>query len=231
MAVPPRLGQHLWNAEPLVSVPVVAAIPTIGMSRHLRPLVEGLVEDPGVDEVLLIRNEDVVLDVPHHAKVVEVYIGEKSISVWWNWAIRYCAVDAARLALLNDDIWFTSPWAVSDAVRLFDVHPDMAVCGFNYEEAATGVRWCKGSYRDHGVSGAAFMVDSARCPLVDEQFRWWGTEDDLFMQVANQDDRMGVAMELTFGHDASTTAAVTEWTYTAREEDRQRFVAKYGSAW
>lgn len=210
----------------------IAAIPTIGMTKYLRPLVEMLIADPGVDEVLLIKNEPVPLDVPHEAKVVEInLVGTQNISVWWNWAIRYAAVDSARLAILNDDIWFHSPWAVSDCAHLFDLHPDLVVCGFNYEEWAPGLRYCTGAYRDHGVGGAAFMVDSARCPMIDEQFRWWGGDDDLFRQVDAAGHLLAVAMELTYGHDEQGTALTTEWTYTAREADRARFEAKYGSAW
>ena len=209
----------------------IAAIPTIGMSPHLRPLVEMLVNDPHIDEVLLIKNEQVPLDVPHEAKIVEVFIPEHNISVWWNWAIRYAAVDNARLALLNDDIWFDSPWAVSDAAHLFDIHPNLVVCGFNYGDWAAGVRYVTGSYRDHGIGGSAFMVDSARCPLVDEQFVWWGGDDDLFRKVSEQGSDLAVALELTYNHEPETTAARSAWTYTAREADRQRFVEKYGSAW
>lgn len=222
------------NGCRVVRKPIIAAIPTIGRSPLLKPLVAALLEDGGVDEVLLICNEpEALLDIPGSPRIVRVNLQERSISKWWNWAIRYASVDGSLLALLNDDIAFTVPWAVSRAAGLFDDNHDIVVLGFNYGLPGSGIRYVEGSYRHYGVGGFAFMVDTQRCPLVDEQFQWWGTDDDLFMTVVQQGGKLALAMELTVEHVAETTAITEQWTYEARALDRERFVKKWGvgAAW
>lgn len=210
---------------------VIAAIPTCGKSEYLSQLVSDLVIDSGVDEVLILATNGVQhLDVPHSSKIARVDCPEQNISSWWNRAIRYAQTESSptALALLNDDIRFPLSNSVSQAAAVLWAHPELVVLGFNYGHIGKGIRYCTGSYRNHGIGGFAFMVDAHRCPAADEQFVWWGSEDSILQDVELQGDKMAIALSLPVEHTAETTAATMSWTHEARAQDRDRFAAKYG---
>lgn len=209
--------------------PIIVAIPTNGESPLLRPLVEKVLDDSQVEDLLIItQSYHLELDLPEDPRIIKAMLPERNISTWSNWAVRYAAVDNGFLALLNDDIEFDDPYPISQAAQVFVQHPKVVAVGFNYEDVRPGIRYCTGSYRNNGIGGFAFMVDSSRCPLVDEQFQWWYSEDDLFNQIAANGDRMAIAMEVAVHHVAETTASKHAWTYEARALDRLRYIAKYG---
>jgi fructose-specific phosphotransferase system component IIB len=214
------------------------AIPTIGEAPGLGTLVRQLLDDD-VDEILLLVNRPGINlpDVVPSHRIIIMETEGPGIYPGWNTAIRYAAISRAKLAILNDDIKLRHERSISLAASIMlDYEPqDLVVLGFNYGIYRNDpeVSYVNGSYRNGGVGGFAFMVDSTRCPMVDEQFEWWGGDDDLFIQVEKAGHKLGIANTLTVDHLSETTARNHLWTYEARLRDRDRFVAKYGrtAAW
>lgn len=205
-----------------------AAIPTIGQSEHLPALVAGLL-DEGVDWVWLLVNRPEA-DVPgfDSDRVARVDLFGQTIYQGWNWAIRNTL---GPLAILNDDIAL-GPGALGAVAAALASDDQLGAVGFDYEQLPLlRLRYTTGTYRHHGISGCAFMVDAARCPLVDEQFEWWGGDDDLMYTIAEQGGRMGVLEGAHVLHWSGTTARNHPWINDAVVRDRERMLAKWGEAW
>lgn len=217
--------------------PLYVAIPTIGESHLLKPLVDDLLADSAIDHILLLINQpDVELDdMPASDRLYIALTDGPSIYPGWNTAIRSGALVNAWLAILNDDIAFMARNTVSQTAQLLCDYPQYVVMGFDYTNTRPAdplePRRVHGSYRMGGIGGFAFMVDTSRCPEVDEQFEWWGGDDDLFFQVEDGGGRLGIATGLTVSHVAETTASKHAWTFDARDRDRERLRAKWGKTW
>lgn len=207
---------------------VTAAIATIGESEYLGPLVAHLFAE-GVERVwLLVNRADA--DVPrfYDPRLMRINCFGQTIYQEWNWAIGNTS---GPLAILNDDIeLLPGALAAVEAALVADV--ELVAVGFDYEQLpGPRLRYTTGTYRLNGISGCAFMVDADRCPLVDEQFEWWGGDDDLMLAIEAEGGRMGVLEGAHVLHYSGTTARNHPWIHDAVERDKARMLAKWGTSW
>lgn len=204
-----------------------AAIATIGESDHLPALVERLLAD-GAAPVWLLVNRDGVELPAFDERVGRVDLVGRTIYQVWNHAIAHAS---GPLAILNDDIELGAG-ALAAAVEVLQEY-ELTAVGFDYEclPGPLRLRPTTGTYRLHGISGCAFVVDSDRCPLVDEQFEWWGGDDDLMMTIEKEGGRMGVLEGAHVLHWSGTTARNHEWIPEAIGRDQARMLAKWGTSW
>lgn len=212
---------------------MIVAIPTIGKSSLLRPLLEDLMSDPAVAEVILYVNQpDVHLDIPPFSKIYTKQVPERSIYHSWNKAISYAAYQGDYLAILNDDIRFTCHHPMTYATEIMDEHQEVTVLGFNYTgNAGRHLYYTHGSYRHGGIGGFAFCVSPAHTDLVDTGFEWWGGDDDLFFSAEKNygAQACAIAGNLTVEHPLPETSAVTqEWTNEAKGRDMKYLAEKWG---
>lgn len=214
---------------------IFACVPTIGASPLLHPLVETLLDD-GVDKIILTVNKpNVSLGIypSDRVDVLETHGMGKSIYVGWRLGIDMAAQVGAHLAILNDDIAFDDPNAVSKASALLTANPKVVILGFNYGPRGSGLRYCRGSYRHGGIGGAAFMVDAARVVEPDPVFEHWGGDDSMFLETEKKGGKLAIANALTFRHIGEQTARGEPWVADAIGRDWHRFEDRYGkgSAW
>lgn len=213
-------------------VKVLAVIPTIGESPLLPDLLHLLGEEK-VDVLLLINRDGVVFTTPATTNVL--WLPGLSIYREWNLGVgiaQRAGYDVA--AILNDDIEL-APGALRRAAGLL-VDSSMVAAGLDYFDGAAdrqpALRQVRGTYRHGGVGGFAFLVKPEFYLGVDEQFEWWGGDDDLMFQYEAQGHTVGIADGCPVTHVSETTARRHLWTYEARARDRERFEAKYpGRAW
>lgn len=207
---------------------MIVAIPTIGMAPQLPALVDRVYADGADHVVLMINRPEAVMGT------LDVRAGRVSLPGWsiyaeWNWAITNY-VDAT-VVLLNDDVEL-APGALGAVVAALASEADLVAVGFDYQHLpAVQLRYCRGTYREHGIGGFAFAVKAARCPLVDEQFEWWGGDDDLMYSIERAGGLCAVLEGAHVTHVAETTAIHFPWTHEARARDRARFLAKWGTSW
>lgn len=203
---------------------VTAVIATIGESEHLAPLVEQLLAE-GAEVQLLVNRADAKVPSFADERVQRIDLFGQTIYQVWNWAIRETR---GPLAILNDDVRLDAGAlpAVLDAMAADE---NLVAVGFDYEQLpARRLRYCTGTYSQHGISGCAFVVDADRCPLVDEQFEWWGGDDDLMVSIEAAGGSMAVLEGAHVEHWSGTTSRHHDWIHDAVLRDRERMLAKFG---
>lgn len=217
-----------------------AMIPTLGESEHLEGMLDSLLEDPSLDEVWLYLN-DIERQWPVHffergRRLVLVDADRWPIHRMWNHAIERarCAPQGAELAILNDDLTLSENmvWRVVGAMR---GDPDVWIASPDYRAGALDtkgatLRDVHGVWWRGGIAGFAFVVRADRVPNVDEQFEWWGGDQDLVLSIERAGGRAAIVQGVSVVHHSSTTANRHEWTQHAAARDRERIVAKWGES-
>lgn len=164
----------------------------------------------------------------------------RSIYEMWNGGLVTCDARAKaegitkwNVAILNDDIHVPDLFlsGLSHALRAHDdlwlVYPDP---GLNHQhETPTGeVRRTHGTSRTGGMTGWAFMVKGEKIVeagiKIDEEFEWWGGDDDLAHKIERAGGAQGAVLGLGLDHDNEGTAALPQhaWTHAAKARDVQR---------
>lgn len=201
--------------------PVVVAIPTIGYSPLLIPLVNELERDRAVDRILLTVNlEEYVEPVQDFFRfgaptieVIETWPLGKSLYHGWNTAIELARKEDAWLAVLNDDIRLLSPGAISHISVLLADNPSYAIVGPNWQEppestspGAHPLRQVHGTYRHHGVGGFAWVCDPHKVTLVPDDFVWWYGDDHIILSAERDGHLVGIASHVHVEHEHALTA-------------------------
>lgn len=149
------------------------------------------------------------------------------ISRWWNAGIDYIrALTLAEryeiLALSSDCVG--NPGSVQH-LRDYLRSNDLVMAGPNYHTEYPQVYTAadKRTLYDR-VPGACWMLAGESGLRLDEQFRWWYSDDDLEMQ-ARQIGSVGVVPYTGFkpGPDSGLSDTAAKWA----AEDRQRFIDKW----
>lgn len=193
-------------------------IPTLGRSPVLATLLATLEADDAVEEIMVGDNG---ADQAPAAggKVAVLDLRTVPFYAMWNQAITAAARRTdTRLAILNDDIALPLG-AVGRLAVALDEHDLTVVCPDYHRTGGTGVELVTGTYRQGGICGFAFLVDAARCPLIDTRFRLWFGDDDLMWKVAKAGGRMGILRGVPVDHLHSQTVATVPWAADAWAED------------
>ena len=222
----------------MVTPQMNVCIPTIGLPQAtLKVLLMMLEEEAVVGDITLYVNEPdavprVVPVLKHSTKAQMLSAKPRTLYPAWNRAIQNAKDQGVEyLAILNDDITFKVWDPMTQAVSILNAHPEIAVLGFNpWSALGKSFTYCRGSYRHRGVPGYAFVVRASVCPLVDEQFQWWGGDDDLFFQIEKAGHRLARA-DIEVDHISETSAVQRDWTAAAKESDRQLMERKWNDPW
>ena len=223
----------------------VVVIPSIGCSDKLAAVVRAALSSHA-QEVVVIENqagdrhvptaEDRLRDAELKDRVTYVRSPEIGLYAAWNAGLDVAKAgeDGPSVAVvLNDDIIIT-PWAIDALIEALDAHRTVAVVGADYEHhrlASPQLRYVSGTYRAHGVPGFAFACRADVC-RVDEQFEWWGGDDDLVFSARQAGWRCAVLMGAHVDHPVpETSAARFPELGAAKDRDRERLKAKWGETW
>lgn len=211
-----------------------AFIPTIGRSTLLPALVERLhasdveavhvaANRPDADPSWLTAGADL------HSFVLGLGLYEV-----WNLGIAWGAeAGFDLLCVLNDDIDL-HPGAVAILAGLVEARPDVWLAGFDHLCFAgpAQLHEVTGTYRDGGIGGFAFTVRPQLVPFVDTSFEWWGGDDDLVFATRQAGGVCALALGAHVGHpQPETSAQHYPELLAAKDRDRDRLVAKWGTSW
>lgn len=155
----------------------------------------------------------------------------------WNHAWKTAAEEGFFcVALLNDDISLDGK-SLSEAVRVLQINPQAGIVGLNYRRSvAYGTKvgpskTVRGSYRNGGIGGHAFLVRASTwgvVPPIDERYALWYGDDELFDNM----NRHGFSLEIATGapvdHATSTTSVKYPELLARTSEDEKLFRSKWG---
>jgi GT2 family glycosyltransferase len=225
------------------------AIPTLGESELLGPLVRDLIDQGGYDSLIVMDNrppgEANIALVPdpclNNGLAFEMRYPEMSLHQMWNWAWRQCMSKSctANLVLLNDDIRIP-PEFVTRLVAALRSNDDVWCAYPNYrrvladdDPADTTLTPTRDTYRRGGLWGCAFALRAELLnnplPPIDDQFVIWCGDDDLVKQIDLAGKRVCRVNGLALEHEMSTTVMRRPHLYEIGWQDIERFKAKYGS--
>jgi len=224
------------------------AIPTLGESALLGPLISDLVDQGGYDSLIVMDNrpsrEEHITPVldrgAHEARLIEMHCPEMSFHQMWNWAWRQCCDqdDIGNLILLNDDIRIPSGFvtrlvaALRSADDVWCVYPNYTRALVDDAPGDSTLTPTTGTFRRGGLWGCAFAVRAELLdnPLrpIDDQFVIWCGDDDLVKQIELAGKKVCRANGLALEHEMSTTMSKRPQLYEIGWRDIERFKAKYG---
>lgn len=221
------------------------AIPTISAFKTLKPLVNGLADDPAVGRILILDNghrstqaRSWFRNVQRRSPKVEV-VDTKGWGIhrMWNYGWQYAREQGFEFfGALNDDIVAPRD-LVRDLVDALDRNRDLWIVSPDWHRRldqghdVTGrVRRVTGTQRHGGIAGWCWVLRAdIPVPPIDENLQWWYGDCDLAEQIRLAGGALGVVEGLPLDHDQETTARKHPWTRQAIIEDGRYFESKYGS--
>lgn len=226
----------------------VVVIPSIGCSARLSGVVRaGLAS--GADEVAVLENQDGSRHDPtalmrlHDDDMLKQTRYERlpglGLYAIWNRGMAIAQNDKpgpAIAVILNDDIEIPSG-TIRLLINTLKANPSIAVLGADYKTPHLDpldeptINYCRGTYRSGGIGGFAFACRADLC-RVDEQFEWWGGDDDLVNSAVQAGFRTAVLLGAPVRHPEPETSAVKfPELNEAKDRDRARMLAKWGETW
>ena len=226
----------------------VVVIPSIGCSVRLNGVVRSALAS-GADEVAVLENQDghrhspsalnMLVDDGLLAEVRYERLPKLGLYAIWNRGISLARNDRpgpAIAVILNDDIEIPAGTiralmeALEDDQRIGVLGADYATPHLDPVEDPV-VSYVRGTYRHGGIGGFAFACRADVCH-VDEQFEWWGGDDDLVNTAVQAGYRTGVLLGAPVRHPEPETSAVKfPELSAAKDRDRERLRAKWGETW
>jgi hypothetical protein len=199
-------------------VSIAVCIPSIGMSGGLlHPLVDRCLAEPDVDVVEVWDNQEVVAPIPG----VDI-VRAPGLTIYDEWNCFASTYGATHdLAILNDDIAMAEGTLPALAgVAGFDMlsvahHPNLPLVN------PLRVREAKGTFRQNGICGWAFVVRQGCWPEdgIDSRFQVWYGDDDLVWKLRRDGRRVGVHEGVSVRHEQSTTVNSLAWVPAAQAAD------------
>lgn len=179
--------------------PIAVCIPTLGMSGEML-----------LDLVRVCSTEPDVIHVGLYTASPETSIYQK----WNQFAAQWS--EHAHMAFLNDDIEMmpsTLPVLASALVGAMGMVSVAAVPNEPKINEHRHVRPVNGTYRQGGISGAAFVVRKGCWPTngIDERFRVWNGDDDLVWKLRENGHGVAVHEGVTVRHVHSMTINALSW--------------------
>ena len=224
-------------------------IPSIGESEYLPGLLAALIREDDVGSVVVVDNSPMesplqraaeralspgdtfsdIYDAVRTGFIHIVRIPGQSIYKTWNMGMDRAHELGTACVILNDDI-ILSPGSLKVAEDILVAscwtEPPLMLVGLEHLSTGplSGVREVTGTFRTGGFGGFAFAVNPARCPRVDERFRWWYGDDDLAERIKAVGGRMVVARGARVQHPKPSTSGNRHpWTAVAAAEDAVLF--------
>lgn len=167
-----------------------------------------------------------VFDLAGNLQISDVQ-GQR-ISTWWNTGIDYIR-DANtdpeyEICAVSSDVQGheASIEIMAETLRFHDLE----MVGPNYHSNKFRFFTKEASRTVHDrVPGACWMIKGETGLRLDEQFRWWYSDDDLEMQARQLGD-VAIIPDTGFrpGPDSALSLELQQWA----REDRQKFIDKWG---
>lgn len=131
-----------------------------------------------------------------------------------------------HLAYLNDDIVLRP----GDLPKLASALSEYGLVSGTERQDRTGVRPVVGSYRMDGIRSWAFVVRQDCWPDegIDERFKVWYGDDDLFWKIREAGHQLGVHEEVYVEHRHSMTISKLDWVAEAQGEDTRLWRGELG---
>jgi hypothetical protein len=206
-------------------VPLVTAIPSMGMSPLLADVVRVARQESLAVRVYDNTPEDEDSQIPIIPGVTVVRLPGHTIYSEWNNAAQWAYDLNVNLALLNDDLYLPSG-VLTTLSEALDDNPMYALISVDWDErpiAEPHVVRARGTFREHGIAGWAFVVRSDRWPGVDPLYRVWYGDDDLVAKLLSAGWEVGRYRGVFVAHETSTTIHNLPWTQDAIIEDVVRW--------
>lgn len=193
---------------------LAVCIPSIGGSGPmLQDLVKVCVAEPDVSVVEVWDNVGTCLPVKGAAK-----ISGQGMTIYQEFN-KFASMYGAHfdLAYLNDDIVLLP----GDLTKLASALGEYGLVSGTDTQNGRGVRAVTGSYRQGGIRSWAFVVGQGLWPAegIDERFKIWYGDDDLFWKMRKAGHRLGVHEEVFVEHRHSMTLHQMDWVPQAQVDD------------
>lgn len=154
----------------------------------------------------------------------------------WNDALRIAKDEQFdAVVLLNDDIELHSE-SIDVALDVLSGDDSIGVVGLNYRrrledgvDRGAGFRQTKGTYKDGGIWGCAFIVRTScmdTVPYIDERYNLWYGDDELFKSMNKCGYKTGIAVGAPVLHEGSATTNMFPELIALTDEDRKLFESK-----
>lgn len=208
------------------------AVPTLGHSPHLPALLDAVwtAGEDFIGQVTLYVNDDGPETQQRLAALgnlwadVEYHPG-RSIYAEWNLAAERARERGGYLALLTDDV-VLEPCVLPTLVDWLDRHPEYALITPAAAEpyphcTPTTTRLVTPHDGRRELAQWCLVARPDLWPGVDERFRVWYGDDDLFWRVHAAGHQSAVLYGVGVGHHTSTTISQLDWVGPAIEQDRQ----------
>lgn len=222
-------------------------IPSIGHSDMLSALLQTLHWDPAVEQVFVVDNQHNPVELaawtrnlPDLNRVSYHSAPGATLYKVWNAGMEASAsVGDGWLVILNDDVWLPNN-AISAVAQFVQRNPAALLVGFDWRTrdprllASPIATVAVGTIRRGGIPGFGFAIQTRAGVRVDEQFEWWGGDDDLVYSMRQQygDRSVLLANGIPIQHPHPETSAVHyEHLGAAKDRDRQRLFDKWGETW
>jgi hypothetical protein len=186
-------------------------------------------QHPPERTVIVTTSEDPVRygDIGTHT--LELPYDGQRISSWWNAGIDYIRARCGdqlffEIAVISSDVQ-GHPGSIEIMAETLRFH-DLEMVGPNYHREAFSFFDRESSRTVHNrVPGACWMIKGESGLRLDEQFRWWYSDDDLEMQARQRGD-VAIIPDTGFrpGPDSVLSPELQQWA----REDRQKFIDKWG---
>lgn len=225
----------------------VVVIPSIGASPRLEGVVLAAMSS-AADMVVVLENQSFNGD--RHApsaghqlsKLISgklVYQSKPGRSLYgmWNDGMAMAFDTPTQVAvILNDDVEIPVG-TINLLIEHIQRSPRLAVLGADYMTPHLdpipnpSLRYVSGTYRHGGIGGFAFACRSDVCS-VDEQFEWWGGDDDLVKSAIQRGYQAAILEGAPVRHPApETSASLFPELSAAKDRDRQRMQDKWSDPW
>jgi hypothetical protein len=210
---------------------VTVAIPTRYDSRRILSLISSVLRDDCVEKVLVLDNGH---EVPITSTDLRVEVIDcKGLNIYQMWNVAFKACPSQHLALINDDVLLSDDTFFHLSHALFMNSAFWVTCPDWHMSAGDSeylkLEEVKGTYKDDGISGFAFMLDVQRFDAepFDGKYGWWFGDDDFVRSVSDKGGKLGRLTGLGITHELSGTSQHFPEVLESIGADSRRFDAKW----
>lgn len=200
---------------------LIAAIPTIGLSPLLGPLLDVLRECKV--EARLYDNRKLPSELDFD--VEKIHMPDVSIYAEWNDAMHWGWERDANVLILNDDIEM-SPCTISSLRYGIETHSDYGLIGgFSGHPITLCEKLDVSPITPHAgrrdFTNWCFIARPSSWQPIDERYRVWYGDDDMILKIYSSGAKVGVMYGVGVRHDTSTTSRQLDWVHQAVKEDER----------
>lgn len=178
---------------------------------------------PQVDHVFVVGH-NFYPELPLGCDLIRYEVEVPNISTMWNLGIKSAlGAEATFVAVLNDDAIVGPDWFSKVTAGMLS---NGAVVGCMDDVGHEYLRTTESPSLPR-LTGFAFILNTASGLMLDEQFQWWWGDTDFDWQARRAGGMVVVPGTIEHRYPNSTTTGILA---EIAAQDRERFIAKWGSA-